>query len=63
MSGIPRRIPLYEDLKLRREEEKRDRETMSVVYTQRAVTCIASCDRLGEFQGLVRGVSGDDIES
>jgi hypothetical protein len=32
MSGSCRRVPLFEDLKLRREKEKREQRTTGVVY-------------------------------
>jgi hypothetical protein len=34
MSGSPRRLPYIKDLKLRREEEKKERDSTGLVYIQ-----------------------------
>jgi hypothetical protein len=60
MSGSCRSMLIFEDLKLKRKEEKRKRETTSLVYIQgpRHVWHF-----LSQAQGLVGYKSGDGVES
>jgi hypothetical protein len=65
MSGSPRRMPFYGDLKLRREEEKREKRMASPNVYRRPAICSVSWVCLGDLgfcQGEVKLKSGDDVE-